>query len=316
MQGYPLDLLIGALGMDRSCYVLGAGASAPDVPPMGQLPDRIASYAPRLGSFAPSLPDSPIRRLLGPVIAEALTTSSLDKWKAGAMTPASIAYVLQDLITAAHWVPLPQYAVFHLFSPTSTIVSFNWDGLAWARCPQRVICPHGTVRPRLYTAVELDELLDNSQYYDSDDAREWIIPRLVMPGEEEGKKLAAMRERVLEVWLSASQAVVIGYSFGIRSALSYDRVWLDSFIEAFRANDSAAVHLVAPDAEFLRGEIAERLKRSVNVHAWPLNWHTFSVALLRVAAINKCSNTLELRRHAEDVRVLYQSLAHGPIAAA
>lgn len=86
--------------------------------------------------------------------------------------------------------------------------------------------------------------------------------------EEEDERLVQTRDRVLELWRGSSHVVLIGYSFGIRSTLSYDRVWLDSFVEAFRINNKATVHIVDPDAASLRGELAERIKRTVNVHAW------------------------------------------------
>lgn len=307
MAGWSLELLLNALSDYRTCYVLGAGASAPQVPPMRYLSDRIAAYAPRLGSFAVSVPDSPLRRLIASVIDDALTTSSLDKWKAGAMTTATIALVLQDIISAAHFIPLPQYAAFQLVPRTATIVSFNWDGLAWARCHQRVLCPHGTLGPRFHTPLQLDELLDDSQLYDSDDARDWIVPGLVMPGEEDGKHLAEMRDKVLKTWLEARQVVVIGYSFGIGSPSNYDRVWLDAFVEALQTNQNAAVHIVDPDAARLRGELVERLKRTVNVHAYPVSWYGFSTALLAVAAKRGCTTVAELRSCADDILSAYQS---------
>ena len=73
--------------------------------------------------------------------------------------------------------------------------------------------------------------------------------------------------------------MVIGYSFGINSGLRYDQVWLDSFVEALSVNTAAAIHIVAPDANQLRGELVERLKRTVNVHAWPFRWNTVATAL-------------------------------------
>lgn len=238
-----------------------------------------------------------------------MTTSSLQRWKAGAMTPATIAIILQDLIAAAHWVPIPQYAVFRLIPITANIVSFNWDGLASARCSQPVLCPHGVVRPQLYSPVELDVLLDDFQYFDSEEPRDWIIPDLVMPGEEEGAKLASMRDKVLKLWLGAPQVTVIGYSFGIRSALNYDRVWLDTFVEALRTNHRAAVHILAPDAVALRAQLAEQLKRTVNVHAWPVNWYALALAMLKIAERRKCSTAAQLRRHATEVQTLYEDLA-------
>jgi len=155
----------------------------------------------------------------------------------------------------------------------------------------------------------LDVLLDDFQYLDSEEPRDWIIPDLVMPGEEEEPKLASMRDKVLKLWLGARQVTVIGYSFGIQSSLNYDRVWLDTFVEALRTNHRAAVHVVAPDAVALRAQLAEQLKRTVNVHAWPVNWYALALAMLKIAERRRCSTAAELRRHAAEVQTLYEELA-------
>ena len=295
MTALSLALLIDALGTPGASYVLGAGASAPHVPTMAQLPEKLAAYASRLTSFpASKLPDSPLRRLIGPMIERAANATTIEAWKPAGMTPATIAVALEDTIAAAHWQPLPQYAVFRFIPLSATVISFNWDGLAGARCQQRVVLhPHGILLPRLSSPTALDDLLDFSQLYDGTDARDWLLPELVMPGEEESTSLASMREKVFDTWRRATAAIVIGYSFGIGSDLDYDRVWLDIFTEAFRINSQAAIHLLSPAAVWLRGELTERLQRSVNVHAWPLNWHTFTAGLLR------CASTHGLARMSE-----------------
>ncbi len=72
MTALSLALLIDALGTPGASYVLGAGASVPHVPTMAKLPEKLAAYASRLTSFpASKIPDSPLRRLIGPMIERA-----------------------------------------------------------------------------------------------------------------------------------------------------------------------------------------------------------------------------------------------------
>ena len=304
---YPLDLLINALSAYNTCYILGAGASSPHVPTMSQLPDRLAPYAVRLGSFPGGRgPDSPLRRLIDPLIEKALSIGTLEAWKASAMTPATIAVALEHVIAAAHWLPLPQYAVFQLIPRTCSVVSFNWDGLAGAQCHQTIrLHPHGVVSPYLLSPAALDELFHLTQLYDSPDAREQFLPGLVMPGEEDAPAHATMRERVFQLWLGTEQAIIIGYRFGLGSDRAYDRIWLDTFVEAFRENKRATIHILDPDALGLRSQLTDLLRRAVNVHAWPLNWYALSHALLEAARLHDCARLHELRVHANTLDRLY-----------
>jgi hypothetical protein len=196
------------------------------------------------------------------------------------MTDSTIAVLLEHLIALAHWQPLPQYSVFRLFPTSAAVVSFNWDGLALARCPQaEIVHAHGRLRPRHIVPGALDDALDMSQLIDGSESRHWLIPGLVLPGEEEAPRLAVVRERVFELWRSAPSVTVIGYSFGLNSGLRYDQVWLDTFVEAMSLNKVAPVHILSPDSENLRGQIVERLKRTINVHAWPYRWNAVAAAL-------------------------------------
>ena len=268
-------------------------------------------YASRLGSFpASGVADSALRRLIAPMIERARTATTIEAWKPAGMTTAAIAVALDDTIAAAHWQPLPQYAVFRLIPPSASVVSFNWDGLARARCVQDIVLhPHGILPPRLLSRAEFDDLLDAAQLHDSADARDWLLPGLVMPGEEESTILASMRERVFSIWRHATAAIVIGYSFGIGSELEYDRVWLDMFVEAFRVNSEAAVHLLSPAADWLRGEMTERLQRSVNVHAWSINWHALTTNLLQGAARHGLARMSEFH----DCRPALEELSQLPL---
>jgi len=233
------------------------------------------------------------------------------------MTSATIAVVLEHLIAEAHWRSLPQYDVFGFLSRRSSIVSFNWDGLARARCPQRpVFHPHGYLGPRYLAALTLDDLLEYAQTDESSESRSWIIPGLVMPGEEDGSKHAEMRERVFRLWREASEAVVIGDRFGLGTALDYDRVWLDTFVEAFGVNANAPIHVLDPDAERIRGELAERIKRVINLHSWPVNWYALSRVLLAAARLHDIARIQELRVHPGTLERVYATVAESSLAPA
>ena len=223
------------------------------------------------------------------------------------MTSATVAALLNDMIGRAHWRRPSQYEVFRLIPSDCSVISFNWDGLARARCPQvLVLHPHGSLQPPLASGIDLSTVLDGTQLDDSLGSREWLLPGLVMPGEENERRLARVRERVLECWLSARAVVVIGYRFGLGSILDYDRVWLDTFVEAMTRNSHAAVHILDPDAVRLCGDISERIKRQLNVFPWPLRWEALASAILRRARERGSAAMHDLRGHAEVIFGMYR----------
>ncbi len=197
-----LDLLFDDLATDGAAFILGAGASAPHIPTLGEIPNALAPLAEKLTSFPPGpIEDSPLRRLIEPLIEKAKFANTVEDWLPGAMTSATVAVLMEHQIVRAQWERLPQYEVFRLFPLGSSVVSFNWDGLARVRCPQRcVLHPHGRLPTRTLHSVDLDDLLDYAQLDDSSESRSWLLPGLVMPGEEESEALSAMRGRVLALW--------------------------------------------------------------------------------------------------------------------
>lgn len=280
-----VTLLLNALAGHDTVFVLGAGASAPDIPTVSQLPGRFAPFAKQLSSFpAGPLPDSPLRRLIGPLIEEAKQATTMEQVWPGMMTAGTVAVLIEDMISCAHSKRFAQYEVFGLFSTTACVISFNWDGLATARCTQQVVLhPHGFLPPRTISPSGLSELLDFSLGDAFGRSREWLLPGLVMPGEEEDPEHAEMRERVFQLWLGARAVVVIGYTFGLGSTLSYDRAWLDAFVAAMRDNPNASIHIVDPEASSLRELLCEQVGRGMNVHAWALKWNVLSAAMLEQA---------------------------------
>lgn len=318
MDPNALDLLLDGLSRPHGSVVLGAGASAPDVPTIANIPQALARFVPLLGGFpAGPIQDSPLRRLISPLIEEAAVTSSFERWKLGAMTSATVAVLLEETIAQSHWHRLPQYDVFRLVPATARIVSFNWDGLARARCIQEVVHPHGALKRRSILPRQLETLLDFTQM-DEDDlfARNSIIPGLVMPEEEVSSRLEPVRQQVLDQWLNAPSVVVIGYRFGRGGTVEYDRIWWEIFVEAMRRNQGAPIHIVSPDASDLRGELADALGRSINVHGWQMKWNVLATAILQTAVSREVSSMHDLRRHAMLVAKHYQALDIASEAAA
>ena len=183
-----------------------------------------------------------------------------------------------------------------LISLSCGIVSFNWDGLAHARCWQRpVIHPHGFLRPRPLSGQSLLAVIDDAQEFDLPSAYTVILPGLVMPGEETSSCLSTMRERVFNLWLDATSVVVVGYSFGIGSGLDYDAVWRETFAEAMRVNRRAPIHIIGPNAVDLRERLVDMIERPLTIHAWPLSWRDLASELLDLAREQGISRPNQLR---------------------
>lgn len=309
------ESLFTALGSPGTVFVLGAGASAPEVPTINQIPSRLAPFASRLSGFpAGPQPASPLRELIRPLIERAEVADDFaDVW-AGMMTAGTVAVLIEDIIQRAHRLPMPQYEVFRLFSVYASVVSFNWDGLAQARCPQITrIHPHGCVPPRFVSPSDLLEALDYSQEDDRGWLRDYVLP-VTMPGEEELAKYSAVRERVFDLWRSAAAIVAIGYSFGLGAAIRYDRAWLDAFEEAMKGNSAAPVHVIDPNAEEIRARLGDRIG-GIRVFAWPFRWNELSQALLATARDSSVMSVVELRHSWKEISRRVKELALAALAA-
>lgn len=272
-----MSLFLSALAMPGTCFVLGAGASAPDLPVTGEIATRLGEFTPLLGSFGVvPLPNSRVRQL-GLTGSRAPMESLEYAWE-WHRTAASTAVLLRHVLRSTAQEGLSQYRVFRLFDQYSSVVSFNWDGLARDWCPQRrVIHPHGAMSGGGFTLPELDDLLFWTQEDDWSDGRD-LLGSVVLPGEEEAKVSQRTVDAVRELWMSAPAIVVIGYGFG--SGGEYDEMWAETFGEAMRRNATAPVHFVAPKPLEVAREMTDRMERSANVHAWPLHWNYFSRVLL------------------------------------
>lgn len=270
-------MLFSALAMPGACFVLGAGASAPELPLTGEIGNRLGSFTRLLGSFGVMpLPTTPVRQL-GMTGSTAPRESLEYVWQAH-RTAASTAVLLRHILRSTAGTCPSQYEVFRFFDRYASVVSYNWDGLARDWCPQqRVIHPHGAIRGFGFTPGQLEDLLFWTQEDEWSDGLDFLGP-VVLPGQEESVVSQQTINAVRDLWMSASAIVAIGYGFG--SAGEYDEMWADIFAEAMRRNPMTPVHIVAPNSMEIARAMSVRMQRSVNVFAWPLRWNVLADIVL------------------------------------
>lgn len=293
-----LPFLFQAFGRDRASFVLGSGASAPDVPLLNQLRYSLGARGVELAGSFPAGTQSmtPLRRL----IESPEPPRNLWEWKVGALTSASVAFLLGQRLAAVESCP-PQYRVFRTFTPVASVVSFNWDGLAEDCCPQTVIQPHGRSRTRTLTARDVEETLFWTQMFPDGDGRDYLPGDLILPGEER-ERAADILPAACAAWLGCSVVLAIGYGFGFHG--DYDQVWRDWFVECMRRNP-VAIHVVAPDADRIAGELCGRIERSLNVYAWPFQWKQLAIALLETMRLRRLRWAVELLPYPGDLLRAY-----------
>jgi len=99
--------------------------------------------------------------------------------------------------------------------------------------------------------------------------------------------------------------VAIGFSFGIAG---YDRAWQEIFIDAMKRN-RVPVHIIMPQAQEVRGQMAERLRREIDLFAWPMKWKALAAAMLQEHRISELTPSLwDFRRLAHEYRRLAERL--------
>jgi hypothetical protein len=236
-----------------------------------------------VSSWPVAIRDSPLRRLMKAMGLG--TVDSLLEWKAGALSDGAIALLIQQTSHPDRTRCPANYAVFRLIPVESSVVSFNWDGLAEDCCPQRIVFqPHNRFpRFRAFGPEELVQYLDLLQNAEHLSAQEALNTDVIFPGEEEHPSMYPVLEKIHEVWRTCSSVVVIGFGLGLNGI--YDRVWRDVFVDAISIN-RVPVSIVSPNATEIAGELAELLRRAMNVFAWNYSWAAVSRTLLRIGSIH------------------------------
>lgn len=252
-----LSELLRDVFQPRTCYVLGAGASAPDVP----LTSGIWSIALESQGLLSSWPGGPIKSSwLRREVARELGSygnATLEGWKLVAQTSATLNVLLEQRLARARRLKLPQYEVFSLFPKEGAIVSFNWDGLS-DRCLQRIkIDVHGRSSARLLTRTELEEMIEFTQLLDGSD-NEMLTSKLVFPGHEASVIRGSTGEAVYRLFKGASSIVIIGHRMGTGD---YDEEWQDLLYEATKAK-AATIHVVSGgESHEIADKLSQRLGR-------------------------------------------------------
>lgn len=304
-SGSPLTPLLLALGDPKGVASVGAGASWPHVPTVATLPNEISQYLPLVSSYsADPLPGLPIRNLLYPIPSHLLKLG----WGLAAferLTGDMIALAVHQAISRAHLHRLPQYDVFRLMPLSYRVVSFNWDGLARSRCPQRsVVHPHGCVKPFVVPQSFVRNFVENAQFCDDSDGKSILGNSVVLLGEEGHLVCGELRRKVHTWWRCAGTIVIVGYSFGLGSTLNYDAIWLEEFVDAI-GTGGTPIHIVDPRATTIRNELSERLGRAINVFSWPLSWLSLSRAILKVSNSSGAATMSEMFKYEREIRRSY-----------
>jgi hypothetical protein len=275
----------------RGLYVLGAGASAPDVPFGSDLMTAPAlDYVRNSGSFPAVVPDkAPLTRR---IVAEARKvplslvhpdreirpgTDDFPYLELIERLPDFHARLhMKQLLAAARFSGRRSdgYRVFRLFR-RGMIADYNHDGLAYDACRRfhKVIEMHGGIEAG-FGSPRMAEIIAEAREYDlpvpSDD--------LLMCAPESPWDVQLSR-RLLDVGAFRPEViVVIGYSFGRGEAGFDDAVSLDFLLRSFR-NFPGNVYVINPNPYDLQHLLADGL-RSRKVVGVPAFWNVLAHAMM------------------------------------
>jgi hypothetical protein len=209
--------------------------------------------------------------------------------------------------------PPPAYDVFRLFPDSSTIISWNYDGLAARYVAQRVIVLHGEASAQL-AAVHYRQPLGRSLSLID---RSLPMPD-VLPYEPECDSIRT-DSRFQSAWRAVAQSgaiVLVGYSFGGGA----DAISRQSFLD--NVPQRVPVHVVDPfRSTEVRDDVGAglgRIGRHVNIktaslgamaYAHPLSWPALASALIRLAAIRGVCSVAELIGHEEAIIKFHDEVA-------
>ncbi len=309
----PLQTLLSALEEPDSCFVLGAGASAPIVPLATQLGAHVRKRLLDIGSFPPSpIPRDAISdRILGPV------QTSFD--------PNDDTFTIQEEIVARHLSPAavrtatvaflrpevpiyapPQYQVFGLSRYRHSLINFNNDGLADQYCGQHtVVNLHGTsLSANDRSHLEWDSLIDALQ--DFPELQGIEIPGLLLP-QREPEEIAMTKEyRIARKLLQAARRVIlVGYSFGDMD----DWIAYDVITSAIRSRRFATV-VAKPEAYDLAHRISDD-SASSTVMALPVYWDKLTMAIIASVGEPRYKTCSHMRLCIRCVDYLYNAFLDG-----
>lgn len=165
IMGWQVRTLIKALNSPRLVLLLGAGASAPDVPTIAMLRDRIKEVVRKLGPIARDLQDREdtplIKTILSDMQFDDNETTYVRHIVQGGLTHQTLELIVHTELTPPESQdPLPQYEIFNHKPARATLLNYNTDGLATRFCGERhlVLPMHGSVDAAFTERLALKEV--------------------------------------------------------------------------------------------------------------------------------------------------------------
>lgn len=296
-----VGLLIRALDAPDTAYILGAGASAPDVPVMKVLIQRVLAAFPEMVTgwivseepgpthyqFANQAADEDLR---DEVLATNIATLRVLIGKELRPAPA--------LLAAAP----PQYRVLALARRGVTMINYNVDGLASMHCPVAQVHPvHGKVpdfvgQLRIKEAVRVTtegiEILPPESYWLPEPEREPVLVSQIDPA--------------YRALLGASTIVIIGYSFGLGPDGIMDQVSYNA-LRAYCRLRPLRILVVDPAPWRLAEQLGQELK-NLKVVPVPAFWHLLCQAILSTQQRRSPTCVAELQRWTNEIVRNYELL--------
>ncbi len=286
----------------RGLYMLGAGASAGDVPFGHALMAAPAlDYLRNAGSFPVVVPE---KAALTTRIVEAARTMPLALVYPGReirtgtddliylelierLPDYHARHYMKHLLSASRFSGRrsDNYRVFKLFR-RGMIANYNHDGLADDICrSHQVIQMHGTISPR-FGSPEMAEFIAEAREYDL----RAPLDDLLMCAPESTWDMRLWR-RLLEVGTFRPEVItVIGYSFGRGESGFDDAVSLNLFLRSFR-NFPGCIYVIDPRPYELKHLLADGLQ-SRNVVGVPAYWNVLAHAMVVKATRPCCRKSL------------------------
>jgi hypothetical protein len=278
-----LRALLAAMASQDTVFILGAGASAPEMPTMKALvPEVVELLRKQVHGFFPS-ERTPLHERFLPVDEDGNPKDLKDDsgFYAHCVTAESIKLAIHECLDPHRRVttPLPQYEVFDLVGANATILNYNTDGLAKSGPNRRLYWMHGTVIPGYSEWLATREL---NAWWDAQYGIQVAPDSLQYPGPEPPEYLVVHRlNRVRQRLREAAAVVIIGYSFGLGATGLDDQQSYTMVCDELRERD-VPVLVVDPGGDAIAGRLAEDL-RNLRVLHIAARWDLLTRAILRAA---------------------------------
>lgn len=293
--------LIEALDATDTAYILGAGASTPEVPVMRELIQRVLrDFSKKVTGFVVVDEPTPMHYVFADTAVDEDTRQDLL-----ATNISTLRFLIGRELKPAPTLlvdPPPQYRVLSLAKPSVAIINYNVDGLAGVHCPNaRVLCVHGEV-PEFVTRLPLREAVQLTQ-----EGIDILPPETFwLPQAECEPDLIRQIDPAYRSLLQVATIVIIGYSFGLSSSGIMDSVSFEA-LRAYCRGRKVCILVVDPRPWGLAETLGETLK-NIEVLPVPACWNLLCKAMLNAGQQSGVQSLDELRRWTREIVRRYERL--------